>query len=247
MPIVRSGTQLIYFAHVPKCAGSAVEDHLAARFGAMALRDTRHLSQPADRRWTKTSPQHVDAPTLSRLFPPDFFDLVFAVVRHPVSRLVSAWHFQLEVERTVPNGMTFTDWLDDLPERLESDPFLFDNHTRPMDEMVPEAAEIFHFEHGLDAIVPWLDRATGRTDGPRTIGQTNPRGSHAKAKSEKVTPSARDLDLIGQIYARDFERFGYRLEEPAPVAPPREMPPQAARPGPARQSPLGKLKRWGRS
>lgn len=244
MPIVRSGTQLIYFAHVPKCAGSAVEDHLVARFGAMALRDTRFLSHPPERRWSKTSPQHVDAGTLARLFPAGFFDLAFAVVRHPVSRIVSAWHFQLEVERTVPNGLGFSDWLEELPDRLESDPFLHDNHTRPMDEMVPEGAEIFHVEHDLNAIVHWLDLATGRRDGPRGIGRSNPRGGHGAKGSAKVTPDARDLDIIAGLYARDFDRFGYRIDAPAPLAPPRPVPPDAAPPPPRRAGMVGQLKRW---
>lgn len=244
MPIVRSGTQLIYFAHVPKCAGSAVEDHLAARFGTMALRDTRHLSHPAAGRWTRTSPQHVDARSLARLFPRDFFDAAFAVVRHPVSRIVSAWHFQSEVEATVPAGMTFSDWLEELPDWQESDPFLFDNHTRPMDQMVPEGAEIFHFEHGLDPIVHWLDLVTGRREGPRSIGHKMPGRAKGGKSAAKVTPTPRDLELVGRIYARDFERFGYALEAAAPLAPPPERP--AGTPGqdPAQEGVLEQLKRW---
>lgn len=244
MPIIRSGTQLIYFAHVPKCAGSAVEDHLTARFGAMALRDTRHLSRPANQRWTKTSPQHVDVRSLSRLFPEDFFDATFAVVRHPVSRLISAWHFQADVERTVPAGMTFSDWLEELPDWHESDPFLFDNHTRPMDDIVPRNAEIFHFEHGLDPIVRWLDLVTGRKEGPRTIGHKTPGGAKAGKKSEKVVPSRQDLETIARIHARDFERFGYEPDVATPLASPPEGPARAAEAPPAAPGLLNQVKRW---
>ena len=243
MPLVRSGPQLIYFAHVPKCAGSAVEEHLAARFGPLALRDSRHLARPEARRWTRTSPQHVDAASLRRLFPAEFFDIVFAVVRHPVSRVVSAWHFQLEAERTVPHGVSFAEWLEDLEDLHRTDPFRFDNHTRPMDEMIPEGAEIFHFEHDLDAIVFWLDRVTGRRDGPRAMPRTNPRGAHGRKGPAKVVPSPRDLEVIAHLYARDFARFGYVPESPAPLAPPPDLPAGAGA-EPPDPGVLDRVKRW---
>lgn len=225
MPIVRCGAQIIYYAHVPKCAGSAVEDYLAARFGPLAFRDTRHFSRPAQHRWSRTSPQHVDAATLARLFPEGFFDLAFAVVRHPVDRLVSAWHFQLEVEGTVPLGVGFSDWLQDIAERRAVEPFAFDNHTRPMDEIVPATAQIFRLEDGLDQIVPWLDRVTGLYEGPRALGQSNRRGERGRKGTSKVRPDAADLALIADLYAADFARFGYTSkavpDEPADTAPAR--------------------------
>jgi hypothetical protein len=42
--MIRTGRGLYYFAHVPKCAGTAVEDYLGRRFGGrnLALLDPRH-------------------------------------------------------------------------------------------------------------------------------------------------------------------------------------------------------------
>lgn len=219
MPIVRADNKMIYYAHVPKCAGSAVEDYLAARFGPIAFRDTRHRLLAAERRWTRTSPQHVDRASLGRLFPPGFFDHVFTVVRHPVARLVSCWHFQLEVERAIASGITFSDWLLELEEIWAEQPFGFDNHTRPMVDLVPEGARIFHLEHGLDAIIPWLDSITGTAAGARAMPHSNERGAHGGSKaSAKVVPTAFDLTVIERLYAADFERFGYRIGDPAPLA-----------------------------
>jgi len=216
MPILRSGAQLIYYAHVPKCAGTAVEEYLTARFGPLAFHNTRYLSLPQQQRWCRSSPQHIDLNSLNRLFPKGFFDLSFTVVRHPIDRIVSAWHFQLEVERTVPQGLTFGEWLHDLEDIHTDQPFAFDNHTRPMNDIVPQGAKVFHLEQGLEQIVPWLDEVTGDTSGPRSIGETNRRSGKAATGSGKVSPSPTEIAQIARLYSLDFERFGYQPDKKEP-------------------------------
>lgn len=218
MPIIKAGSQLIFYAHVPKCAGSSVEHYLAARFGPIAFVDTRHHAVPKERRWSRSSPQHIDMGSLDRLFPAGFFDASFTIVRHPVARLVSAYHFQLEVEQSTPAAFGFSDWLEMLPDSAEDDPFVFDNHTRPMAELVPEGAEVFHLEHGIDAMIPWFDTITGQADGPRALPRVNERKGRGGG-SAKTRPSEADIARIAELYAVDFERFGYDPHDKMPKAP----------------------------
>ena len=219
MPIFRANEKLVFYAHVPKCGGLAVSWYLAERFGRIAFQDRTHIKGGTDHRWSRTSPQHIDRENLARLFPDGFFDAMFTIVRHPVARLVSAFHFQLEVENRIPPGTLFSDWLEDIAERQDEDPFLFDNHVRPMDDLVPEGATVFFMEHGLDALVPWFDALTGTRDAPRAVPRINERGSYAKASGDRTRPTPRDLDRISQIYARDFDRFGYAPDRKMPDAP----------------------------
>ena len=116
--------------------------------------------------WTATSPQHVDAETLESLLPLTFFDAMFAVVRHPVPRTVSTYHFQREVEGRIPSDVSFSKWLKNL-ETSGFGLYEYDNHVLPMDVLVPQASTIFHLEHGLDGLVVWLDLLTGKKTGPR--------------------------------------------------------------------------------
>ena len=218
MPIFRAADKLILYSHVPKCGGSAVSWYLKNRFGPVAFNDRNFTARPAAARWSRTSPQHIDRESLGLLFPEGFFDAVFTIVRHPVSRIVSAYHFQLEQEKSFSENFRFSDWLADLAEMRAEDPFVFDNHVRPMDEIVPEGAHVFHMEHGLDQLVPWFDTLTGERAGPRAVPRINEKGSSNGQRGEKVVPSEADLDLIGRIYQTDFERFGYRLGERAPLA-----------------------------
>ncbi|MBF9032144.1 sulfotransferase family 2 domain-containing protein [Rhodobacterales bacterium HKCCE3408] len=222
MPIIRAGAQLIYYAHVPKCGGSSVERYLTDRFGPIAFVDTRHHSLRPERRWSRSSPQHIDLVSFERLFPRGFFDASFAIVRHPVARLVSAYHFQLEVERSTPAAFSFSDWLDMIPETLAEIPFAYDNHILPMTQIVPEGARVFHIEHGVDAIIPWFDELTGVVCGPRAMRRVN---EHKGRGGAKEKPSATDIARIAEIYAEDFERFGYTPDDRTPTAPAPFLPP----------------------
>ncbi len=227
MPIVRIGTRLVYFAHIPKCAGSSVENYLKSRFGTLALLDRRYLSVDSEARWSRTSPQHVDWASLMRMFPPDFFTDVFAVVRHPLDRAVSAYRFQAEIEGTVSAGMSFGDWLQAEFEARRRDPHRSDNHSRPQVDFIPpdqsQNCAIFHLEHGLDALIPYFDLLAGEVAGPRTMDHSNKAGQTASADGRTlgaIVPTAQERALVATLYAADFERFGYAPDYKAPLAPP---------------------------
>ena len=218
MPVFRASGKLVYYAHVPKCGGSSVANYLAERFGPLGFHDNAYTSRPEPQRWTRSSPQHVDAATLERLLPPGLFDAMFAVVRHPVQRVTSIYHFQAEVEGSIPPGTSFSDWLASLQPNAPEAPFAYDNHIRPMTQIVPEAATVFHLEHGLDAVIGWFDHIAGDAKGPRAILPENRQGEYQKAPVARVKPSPEDLSHIAELYAEDFSRFGYDLASPKPKA-----------------------------
>jgi hypothetical protein len=221
MPIIRIGTKLVYFAHVPKCAGSSVEDYLRDRFGRLAMLDRKYLSVEPSDRWSRTSPQHIDWASLMRLFPEDFFAGVFAVVRHPLARAVSAYRFQAEVEGTVPSGTGFGAWLHAEAAARERDPHRSDNHSRPQTDFLPPEGivdcSVFHLEHGLDALIPYFDGLAGDQAGPRAMSHANRAGA---PKTGPVTPTAEDIALVADLYAADFARFGYQPDSMTPLSPP---------------------------
>jgi len=212
MPIARINGKTVYFAHVPKAAGSAVEHYLQERFGRLAFRNTGYGRKPEPQRWTRSSPQHVDFGSLIDVIPMDFFDAVFTVVRHPVPRLRSVYHYQRDWEKTLPQGMGFTDWLRSLPEEWATNRFHLDNHPRPMAELVPPQAKMFRVEDGLGPMISWINVLAGDASGPGTIGRVNvtaDRAAKNNAVYDPVKISAEDIALIAQMYEKDFRRFGY--------------------------------------
>ncbi len=217
MPIIKINGLLVYYAHVPKCGGSSVEDYLTERFGPLAFMDRRYNGQPVATRWNRSSPQHIPVENLDRLFPEGFFDHVFTVVRHPVDRLRSVFLFQRDVEEKLRPEMQFSGWVRrhlDNPDR--KDPFLLDNHIRPMSDIVPQGAKVFKLEEGLDPLVRYLDEIAGNSDGPREIGRANSYSGRmekkGKSKSDPITPKGVDLRALARIYEADFQRFGYSIK-----------------------------------
>lgn len=257
MPFFKSGDALIYYAHVPKCGGSSIAEYITERFGPLGFHDNFYTSLPVPQRWTRSSPQHVDRRTLERLIPLEFFDAMFAIVRHPVPRTISSYHFQQEVERTIPQDLSFSEWLAQLDP--ESSFFAMDNHVLPMNRIVPEGTTVFHLEHGLDALILWFDKVTGTVGAPRAFNVINSRGAHVKGQGVKIEPTDADLARIATLYAEDFKRFGYDPMTRQPNSPPPEITPEfiAAREADLRRMNAprarlrrklqGKFKKWLRS
>lgn len=212
MPIVRIADKLVYFAHVPRAAGTSVERYLRARFGTLAFSDPSYLSVPDEQRWTRSSPQHIDTRALSQLFPTGFFDAAFAVVRDPCHRLLSVFLRQRDIERSIPVDTAFCDWLELLPLPGHA----LDNHTRPMLDFIPRGSRIFRLEDGLGQVVKWLDGIAGNSDGPREIGVFNShtqrlafegRDLATEAPAPELTPELRAM--VAERYAADMFWCGY--------------------------------------
>ncbi len=138
------------------------------------------------------------------------------MVRNPVDRLVSVFRYQRDVERTIPLKRTLMDWLGELEVMLIHRNFAFDNHIRPMTEIVPQDARVFRLEDGTEAIVDWLDELAGDKDGARVIRTSNSYNQRIMQKRRKPrprpVPTRRQYARIAKLYAADFERFGYDIK-----------------------------------
>ena len=216
MPVFQVNGQLCYFAHVPKCAGTSVEHYLRRRFGELGLQDNAYLKPRPTRRWSKSSPQHIDAAALNRLLPPSYFRARFALVRHPGKRLLSVFMYQRDIEKKLPVTTGFGAFLADLERRWRRNPFYLDNHPRPMSDLVPDDCTVFHLENGIGAVVDWLDALAGDSHGPRAIPSMNSYRRELYHRRLEPGPdtrvSAEERAQIADIYAADFERFGYDPE-----------------------------------
>lgn len=208
MPGYVINSKHVLFMHVPKAGGSSVEAALK-RQGQQFLHDK---SFHAADRFSAASAQHWHLEIIARLFPMALFDIRFAVVRHPVDRLVSEFKFRRGLKPWAraatrapglpPEPESFEPWLEDALQHAQEHPFLYDNHLRPQVDFIGPGIEVFHLECGLAPVVARLSEAL---DCPVTL----PKRRKQVSSGPDVTPSRESIDKIHKAYAMDFDALGY--------------------------------------
>ena len=241
MPTFRIRQELHSFAHVPKCGGSSRNAYLSGRFGPLGFSEPHQDLLPAHRQWNRTSNQHVPTFVLDRFLPSDWFTSSFAVVRHPLGRLVSAFFFARNLGHAPP-GAEFNSWFQAVASRVKRYPLDYDGHLPPQSAFVPNRSRIFRFKDGFEQIVLYLDGLCGNRDGPRQLEARNV--GAWRGKDGLPVSTAETLTLIARVYAEDFARFGYEVAaDPAatatavalPASAVTGKPPEPARPGLAKR------------
>lgn len=227
MPFFRLNTQIVYFAHVPKCGGTTVEVGLreAGLDLCFVSGGWRHIGDEA---WVKSPPQHITVDHLNRLFRGEFFDYSFSMVRHPVTRFISAANHNRQ-NGNLPWYLS----LEKIIARVERSPnYLLhqcDNHFIPAIDMVPEGARFFRLEDGLEAVSHGLAEDLDITPinfsfhnrkiynevrSPMVVKKLIKK--HLQPTIPKIEALPKGLaDRIERLYERDFEAFGYQKGHPA--------------------------------
>ena len=143
-------------------------------------------------------------------------DLVFALVRNPVERLVSEYRYQRHQRRGTRLGrilacLPFSLWLRVMLMVAVRNPYAFDNHLRPQSDFVPHEAQVFALEAGLEPVLDWLGIDTGgQQDTPHRL----------KSRQAKLSVADVDRALIEERFAADYARFGYAVSGAAKPARP---------------------------
>ncbi len=211
MPIFRANGELHIFLHVPKCAGTTIEAHLSARFGQLGL-----IGMGPGR---DVSLQHLTWDEIVSIFPQAWITESFAVVRHPVSRFVSAYNMRItQGKPPFPREISITDFLDWTECRLPKVPSLLDNHLRPQVDFVGPDTKIFRLEDGLDAVLAYLDEVCGSWPDAPPLGHVDFRDPAIECLFDsKSDLPAGVVERVAKLYAKDYEYFGYAFEPDSPV------------------------------
>lgn len=210
MPLIIDRKRLIFFVHVPKTAGSSVEDYLLRRFGNLLLTDVNKRERVRGTGLI-TSITHLSAVDLREVIPDGAY--VFAYVRDPLERALSEYRWQTGASRM--SWLSFSTWLRVMARCVEIDARAYDNHIRPQTDLVPEGAEIFRLEDGFAPMIARLDAITGTTRPDIAM-------SHLKKRREMTKPTTvrrQDVALAKRLYAADYSRFGYLESDPSGYAP----------------------------
>jgi len=208
MPIFKIKDKIIYYAHVPKAGGSSIADFFNDLGACSAFTFGEQWRQRPRDRWSSTSPQHIDARSLAELFPDNFFDACFTIVRHPEDRIISEYKFRAGRSK-IHASLAFNDWLHIVMAASRANPFSFDGHIRPQTDFIPGNCKVFKLEDGLDKLSQWLSEII---DIELPITRFMPHSN----KSKEMTVTADDASrvLINSFYSSDFTELDYK---PRPI------------------------------
>jgi len=191
------------FIHVPKTGGTAIETY----FRTIGL--AGYFDPPtymAVRPYLKVPPAHYDYGVLKRLYNLDGL-YSFAIVRHPVRRMVSEYKWAMEKSTASSKlaGMSFADYITFMFEQYKRDENVAAGHFKPQLRFVGDkVTKIFKYEAGLENIIGHVLQDVGlKFEGQVKLPVVN------STSGGKVVPTAEAVEAIRAFYAEDFAAFGY--------------------------------------
>lgn len=204
MPIFSKSDVDILFIHIPKAAGTTVEEVFCNHFFSMSYRRGGKFGPViAFDRQNKCSPQHMHADLLEKHFHHRRFAETFCVVRHPLDRFISEFKFRFDTHDIAKAGLN--GFAEQVLAEYPDNPFLLDNHIRPQTEFIWRECKVFKLEDGLDKMFAQLSATLAEPLLPS--GKRFMLSKHI----ETEPLSARNRDRIIEFYRQDFETFGYEL------------------------------------
>ena len=204
MPVFFKGSKRILFIHVPKAGGTSIEAFFEANGFKTAYLD-RGGSPESLNPVRRSSPQHMTAEILQKLFDPQKFDFVFMTVRHPHRRLISKFAMETASGGTCD---AFGPWLACMMQAVAADRGAMDNHLRPQaDFWIPES-HVFKLEDGFGhAFIERLEAGVSMRFSHRDM----PRDMHSgTAAADFATIDTALREQVRHYYDVDFIRFGYQ-------------------------------------
>lgn len=181
------------------------------RDSAWITSDRLPRTPPPGKRWSNTSPQHINGESLDLLVDEMFIDGGFAVVRHPVARFTSAFNHLI---RRTPKyqDMTVTEFIhDELPSK-SSELAAMDHHFIPSSTKFfsrKTRYAVFKLENGMDKVKHYIDRTFLHQPNTKLFPHSN-----KKSDLQSVHLSDIDKEMLREIYDEDFRNFGYQVTDP---------------------------------
>lgn len=195
MTLLRNGSKLINFVHIPKTGGSSIEFALRQAGAKRALHYHKKLNYVA------CNLQHMHAALYDIFIPEDFYDYGFCVTRHPFDRLLSEYKWRHGLGDA---KKPFDVWVQNVIKAYASKEYVNDNHIRPQSQFVGKSSkiEVFRFEDGLNTVLQSAASALELTGVDLSTHRRS--GETIQVKWSKMT---RQLAL--EFYQSDFEKFNY--------------------------------------
>ena len=181
------------FIHIPKTGGSSIEESLAPHLEIRLKYNGVPPGHPCP-------PQHLHLAELGARCDLAAMKSKFAIIRHPIARLISEFKFRTASRNTL---IDFDLWATRALRLAKSDPYYLDNHMRPQTEFVGDDVDILRFEDGMETLFAAILGKLGLAD--RKI----PLVWEKRSAPRRIRMTHRLRAAIQETYAQDFDAFGY--------------------------------------
>ena len=214
MPIIRLGNKLAHYIHIPKCGGSSIEDYLTKIDDSKVAFLDRGFAT-LERPWSNSSPQHIDGTSCERLFPADFFDSTFVVVRNPLDRFWSAFNHKRLKTVDIDEDQCPDEFVQNELQWRAFQRGWMDNHFLPQCEFIPHGIHFTYFklENGLDRVKTFIDQTLVGDDLPTTMPHVEQARTRHSSNVLANRLSIESIERLFAIYANDFFNFDYSVED----------------------------------
>lgn len=197
MPLYSIENKYICFIHIPKCAGSYIENLLEKKLGTPLLYSK---FQPEV---LLTVPQHLTYREICSLnFQENDFAYQFCIVRDPYERIESEFFYQKRVYKIKYNKINFSKWLIKSLKEAVKNPHYMKSHFRPQTDFLGENTNFFKLESDLQKSLEELSNICGGLDFSDEKVNASSR--------EQLVWSKRALQVFNSFYTADFENLGYQ-------------------------------------
>lgn len=197
MPLYNIKGRTVLFIHIPKNAGTAVEELLAPYLLGF-------LNRKFDGRFFPCSPQHFHAEILRDAVDLSAIDFSFLISRNPLDRIVSEYRFR---QTHFGEERSFENWVDSVFHHYRKNPFYLDNHIRPQVDFLLDEARVFRLEDGLNNLFREVSQKLNFDVKKENFQRINE--SHAS----EVFVSEVTLNKITSFYEADFKQLKYRVDD----------------------------------
>ncbi|PPC74648.1 hypothetical protein C4K68_25380 [Pokkaliibacter plantistimulans] len=205
MPVFSNERLKILFVHIPKAAGSTIENiFLSSGFKMSLFDDGRHKHSVNN--FLNCSPQHFHADLLRSLINLEKIDYIFTVLRDPVSRIRSEYCMRNRASllKGSIDNVSADEWISQTILDYQLNSYVYDNHIRPQNEFTLPGSDIFKLENGLESIISVLQSKLSVSlnyDERRVLDSK----SHSGVSSKSVSISDETLVILKDFYLKDYE------------------------------------------
>lgn len=195
MPLFKKEKTIVHFIHIPKSAGTSVQElFLSNGFEVFLFNRKADGTLPC-------CPQHFHKKIYDYLGISNVSDYEFSIVRSPLSRLISEYKFR----RLNDSGYDFNAFVIAVFFIYKFCPYILDNHIRPQSEFVSNNTKIFKYEDGVEEVQQYFvqqDLLNSGAEIPHIY----------KTDAIEIKIDARTMEKIHAFYEKDYKGLNYDNE-----------------------------------